>query len=132
MEDIKDAIDETLGAFNVVIVETGKDVKDFAVEKMKEFKETEASLVKSLEETSVSSLEVGEILEVAGSKLEEMKEMVEMVEKVEEVKPRLRRETFENSLMLSRVGGRQFLLLLLVLAQVKMQIQLLMAHLMQN
>ena len=130
MEDIKDAIDETLGAFNVVIVETGKDVKDFALEKMKDFKETEASLVKSLEETS--SLEVGEILEVAGSKLEEMKEMVEMVEKVEEVKPRLRRETFENSLMLSRVGGRQFLLLLLVLAQVKMQIQLLMAHLMQN
>ena len=129
MEDIKDAIDETLGAFNVVIVETGKDVKDFAVDKMKDFKETEASLVKSLEETSVSSLEVGEILEVAGSKLEEMKEMVEMVE---EVKPRLRRETFENSLMLSRVGGRQFLLLLLVLAQVKMQIQLLMAHLMQN
>ena len=116
MEDIKDAIDETLGAFNVVIVETGKDVKDFALEKMKDFKETEASLVKSLEETS--SLEVGEILEVAGSKLEEMKEMVEMVE---EVKPRLRRETFENSLMLSRVGGRQFLLLLLVLAQVMAQ-----------
>ena len=119
MEDIKDAIDETLGAFNVVIVETGKDVKDFALEKMKDFKETEASLVKSLEETS--SLEVGEILEVSGSKLEEMKEMVEMVEKVEEVKPRLRRETFENSLMLSRVGGRQFLLLLLVLAQVMAQ-----------
>ena len=39
MEDIKDVIDETLGAFNVVIVETGKDVEEFAVEKMKDFKD---------------------------------------------------------------------------------------------
>ena len=123
MEDIKDVIDETLGAFNVVIVETGKDVEEFAVEKMKDFKEavieTEARLVKSVETSA--SLEVGEIFGLAGFKLEEMKE-TEMEEMVEEVKPRLRRETFENSLMLSRVGGRQFLLVLLVMAQVMAQI----------
>ena len=41
-----------------------------------------------------------------------------MEEMVEEVKPRLRRETFENSFMLNRVGRRQFLLLLLVIVQV--------------
>ena len=125
MEDIKDVIDETLGAFNVVIVETGKDVEEFAVEKMKDFKEavieTEVGLVKSVE-TSVS-LEVGEILELAGFKLEEMKE-TKMEEMVEEVKPRLRRETYENSLMLSRVGGRQFLLGLLIIAQVMVQIKM--------
>ena len=123
MEDIKDAIVETLEDVNVVIVETAEDVKDFAVDKMKDLKEavieTEVGLVKSVE-TSVS-LEVGEILELAGSKLEEMKE-TKMEEMVEEVKPRLRRETFENSLMLSRVGGRQFLLVLLVMAQVMAQI----------
>ena len=125
MEDIKDVIDETLGAFNVVIVETGKDVEEFAVEKMKDFKEavieTEVSLVKSVE-TSVS-LEVDEMLELAGFKLEEMKE-TEMEEMVEEVKPRLRRETYENSFMLSRVGRRQFLLGLLIMAQVMVQIKM--------
>ena len=41
-----------------------------------------------------------------------------MEEMVEEVKPRLRRETFENSFLLSRVGGRQFLLVLLIIVQV--------------
>ena len=125
MEDIKDVIDETLGAFNVVIVETGKDVEEFAVEKMKDFKEavieTEVSLVKSVE-TSVS-LEVDEMLELAGFKLEEMKE-TKMEEMVEEVKPRLRRETYENSFMLSRVGRRQFLLGLLIMAQVMVQIKM--------
>merc|ERR1711990_716701 len=94
-----------------------KDVQNLFF-KMKDLKEavieTEVGLVKSVE-TSVS-LEVGEILELAGSKLEEMKE-TKMEEMVEEVKPRLRRETYENSLMLSRVGGRQFLLGLLVIAQ---------------
>merc|ERR1711990_1390223 len=84
-----------------------EDIKDAVIE-------TEVGLVKSVE-TSVS-LEVGEILELAGSKLEEIKE-TKMEEMVEEVKPRLRRETFENSLMLSRVGGRKFLLVLLVIAQ---------------
>ena len=122
MENIKEAIVETLEDVNEVITETAEDVKDFAVEKMKDFKdaviEAEVSLVKNVE-TSVS-LEVGEILELAGSKLKEMKEE----KMVEEVKPRLRRETFENSFMLSRVGGRQFFLVLLIIAQVMMQIDL--------
>ena len=122
MENIKEAIVETLEDVNEVIAETAEDVKDFAVETMKDFKEAvieaEVSLVKNVE-TSVS-LEVGEILELAGSKLKEMKEE----KMVEEVKPRLRRETFENSFMLSRVGGRQFLLVLLIIAQVMMQIDL--------
>merc|ERR1711990_904135 len=94
-----------------------KDVQNLFF-KMKDLKEavieTEVGLVKSVE-TSVS-LEVGEILELAGFKLEEMKE-TKIEEMVEEVKPRLRRETYENSLMLSRVGGRKFLLVLLVIAQ---------------
>ena len=122
MENIKEAIVETLEDVNEVITETAEDVKDFAVETMEDFKdaviEAEVSLVKNVE-TSVS-LEVGEILELAGSKLKEMKEE----KMVEEVKPRLRRETFENSFMLSRVGGRQFFLVLLIIAQVMMQIDL--------
>ena len=121
MEDVKEAIVETLEDVTEVIVETAEDVKDFAVEKMKDFKEavteTEVSLVKSVE-TSVS-LEVGEILELAGFKLEEMKE-TKMEEMVEEVKPRLRRETFENSTMLSKVGEHPVLLLLLVQVLMKM------------
>ena len=107
MEDIKEAILETLEDVNEIVVETAEDVKDFAVEKIEDFKEavieTEVSLVKSVE-TSVS-LEVGEILELAGSKLKKAKETT-MAEMVEEVKPRLRRETFENSFMLNRVGRR--------------------------
>ena len=99
MEEIKDAIVESIENANEAIVETAKEVKDCCEEKIEDFKEAvieaEASLVKNVEK---------------------MKEMEE--EMVELVKPRLRRETFENSLMLSRVGGRQFLLVLLVIAQV--------------
>ena len=118
-EDVKDFAVEKMKDFKEAVVETGEDIKDFAVEKMEDFKEavieTEVSLVKSVE-TSVS-LEVGEILELARSKLKKAKE-TKMEEMVEEVKPRLRRETFENSFMLNRVGRRQFLLLLLVIVQV--------------
>ena len=118
-EDVKDFAVEKMKDFKEAVVETGEDIKDFAVEKMEDFKEavieTEVSLVKSVE-TSVS-LEVGEILELARSKLKKAKETT-MAEMVEEVKPRLRRETFENSFMLNRMGRRQFLLLLLVIVQV--------------
>ena len=100
MEEIKDAIVESIENANEAIVETAKEVKDCCEEKIEDFKEAvieaEASLVKNVEK---------------------MKEM-EKEEMVELVKPRLRRETFENSLVLSRVGGRQFLLVLLVIAQV--------------
>ena len=119
MEDVKEAIVETLEDVTEVIVETAEDVKDFAVEKMKDFKETEVSLVDIVD----ASMEVAEILELAESKLKEIKE-TKMEEMVEEVKPRLRRETFENSFMLSRVGGRQFLLGLLIIAQVMVQIKM--------
>ena len=99
MEEIKDAIVESIENANEAIVETAKEVKDCCEEKIEDFKEAvieaEASLVKNVEK---------------------MKEMEE--EMVELVKPRLRRETFENSLVLNRVGGRQFLLVLLVIAQV--------------
>ena len=115
MAELKEAIVETMDEVNDVLVETAEGVKDFAVEKMEDFKEalieTEVSLVKSVE-TSIK--EVDTTIKKAESKLQEMKRE----EMVEEVKPRLRRETFENSLMLSRVGGRQFLLVLLVMAQV--------------
>ena len=87
MKEIKDAIVESIENANEAIVETAKEVKDCCDEKIEDFKEavieTEASLVKNVEK---------------------MKEM-EKEEMVELVKPRLRRETFENSLMLSRVGG---------------------------
>ena len=100
MEEIKDAIVETIESANEAIVETAKEVKDCCEEKIEDFKEAvieaEASLVKNVEK---------------------MKEM-EKEEMVELVKPRLRRETFENSAILNRVGERPFLLELLVIVQV--------------
>ena len=113
MENITEAIVETLEEVNEVIVETGEDLKDLALEK------TEISLANIVD----AAKEVGEILEQAESKLKDMKKE-KMEEMVEEIKPRLRRETFENSFMLSRVGGRQFLLVLLIIAQVMMQIDI--------
>ena len=99
------------------MVETAEGVKDFAVEKMEDFKEalieTEVSLVRSVE-TSIK--EVDATIKKAESKLQEMKRE----EMVEEVKPRLRRETFENSTMLSKVGEHPVLLLLLVQVLMKM------------
>ena len=127
MADIKETFVETMEEVNAVLVETAEGVKDFAVETVEELKEalieTEVSLVKSVE-TSIK--EVDATLKKAESTLAQMK----MEEMVEEVKPRLRRETFENSLMLSRVGGRQFLLGLLVIAQVMMQMEMMMLMLM--
>ena len=102
MEKVKEAIEETLEDVNEAIVEIANDVNDFAVE------------------FSFSDLlDVGETLELAGTKLKEMKE-TKMEEMVEEVKPRLRRETFENSTMLSKVGEHPVLLLLLVQVLMKM------------
>ena len=39
MENIKEAIVETLEDVNEIVLETAEDVKDFAVEKMKDFKD---------------------------------------------------------------------------------------------
>ena len=114
----KEAIVETMEEVNEVLVATAKAVEDFAdavEEKMEDFTETlietEVSLVKSVE-TSIE--EVDATLKKAKSKLQEIK-TEEMVEKV---KPRLRRETFENSSELRRVGERPFLLVLLIIVQV--------------
>ena len=80
------------------IVETAEDVKDFAVEKMEHFKEE-------------ISLGTDATIKFVRTKLEKLEEE-------ETVKLRLRRETFENSAILNRVGERPFLLELLVIVQV--------------
>ena len=109
---------EVMEEVNKVLAATAKAVADFAdaaEEKMEHFKEvlieTKVSLVKSVE-TSIE--EVDATLKKAESKLHEIK----TEEMVEEVKPRLKRETFENSFVLRRVGARPFLLVLLIIVQV--------------
>ena len=112
MENVKEAIEGTLEDVNEAIVEIANDFNDFAGEF-------------SFSDLLDVGKTVGETLEMVGTKLNGMKE-AEMEEMVEEVKPRLRRETFENSFLLSRIGGRQFLLVLLIIAQVMMQTEMLM------
>ena len=112
-EDCCDAVEEKV---NDVLVATAKGVEDCCdavEEKMEDFKEvlTETEVIKSVE---TSMEEVNASLKKVESKLKKIK----TEEIMEEVKPRLRRETFENSSLLRRVGERQFLLILLVIAQV--------------
>ena len=85
MENVKEAIEGTLEDVNEAIVEIANDFNDFAGE-------FSFSDLLDVGET------VGETLEMVGTKLNGMKEA-----EMEEVKPRLRRETFENSFVLSRV-----------------------------
>ena len=112
MENVKEAIEGTLEDVNEAIVEIANDFNDFAGEF-------------SFSDLLDVGKTVGETLEMVGTKLNKMQE-AEMEEMVEKVKPRLRRETFENSFMLNRVGRRQFLLLLLVIVQVMMMRNMLM------
>ena len=93
-ENIKDSAVEKIEDF----VETAEDIKDFAVEKMEHFKEE-------------ISLGTDATIKFVRTKLEKLEEE-------ETVKLRLRRETFENSAILNRVGERPFLLELLVIVQV--------------
>ena len=93
-ENIKDSAVEKIEDF----VETAEDIKDFAVEKMEHFKEE-------------ISLGTDATIKFVRTKLEKLEEE-------ETVKLRLRRETFENSTILNRVGERPFLLELLVIVQV--------------
>ena len=93
-ENIKDVAVKKIEDF----VETAEDVRDFAVEKMEDFKED-------------ISLGTDATIKLVRTKLEKLEEE-------ETVKLRLRRETFENSAILNRVGERPFLLELLVIAQV--------------
>ena len=88
---------------NKALEETVEDVKDFAVEKMEKMERWKA-MVGANAEISLGT----DATEYVRTKME----------KEETVKLRLRRETFENSAILNRVGERPFLLELLVIVQV--------------
>ena len=110
---------ETFGEANKALEETVEEVKNFAVEKMENFVET-------VEIKDIAGFEVSvktEAMEGANEHIEDMSGFkVKVVETLEDeketVKLRLRRETFENSAILNRVGERPFLLELLVIVQV--------------
>ena len=116
IEDIsgfKVKVGETLEDAHEALVEKGENIKDFAVEKIEDFVET-----------------AEDVKDFAVEKMEDFKEEISLgtdatikfvrtkLEKEETVKLRLRRETFENSAILHRVGERPFLLELLVIVQV--------------
>ena len=116
IEDIsgfKVKVVETLEDAHEALVETGENIKDFAVEKIEDLVET-----------------AEDVKDFAVEKMEDFKEEISLgtdatieyvrtkMEKEETVKLRLRRETFENSAILNRVGERPFLLELLVIVQV--------------
>ena len=110
---------ETFGEANKALEETVEEVKDFAVEKMEDFVETAEINDMAGFEVSVKT----EAMEGANEHIEDMSGFkVKVVETLEDeketVKLRLRRETFENSAILNRVGERPFLLELLVIVQV--------------
>ena len=110
---------ETFGEANKALEETVEEVKDFAVEKMEDFVETAEINNMAGFEVSVKT----EAMEGANKHIEDMSGFkVKVVETLEDeketVKLRLRRETFENSAILIRVGERPFLLELLVIVQV--------------
>ena len=113
MSGFKVKVVETLEDAHEALVETGENIKDFAVEKIEDFVET-----------------AEDVKDFAVEKMEHFKEEISLgtdatieyvrtkMEKEETVKLRLRRETFENSAILNRVGERPFLLELLVIVQV--------------
>ena len=110
---------ETFGEANKALEETVEEVKDFAVERMENFVETVEIKDMAGFEVSVKT----EAMEGANEHIEDMSGFkVKVVETLEDeketVKLRLRRETFENSAILNRVGERPFLLELLVIVQV--------------
>ena len=105
---------------NKALEETVEEVKDFAVEKMENLKKKRRWINDMAGFGASVKMEAMEganehIEDISGFKVK----VVETLEDEKEtVKLRLRRETFENSSMLRRVGERQFLLVLLVIAQV--------------
>ena len=113
MSGFKVKVVETLEDAHEALVETGENIKDFAVEKIEDLVET-----------------AEDVKDFAVEKMEDFKEEISLgtdatieyvrtkMEKEETVKLRLRRETFENSAILNRVGERPFLLELLVIVQV--------------
>ena len=114
MSGFKVKVVETLEDAHEALVETGENIKDFAVEKIEDFVETAEDVkdfaVEKMEHFKEEiSLGTDATIKFVRTKLEG---------KEETVKPRLRRETFENSAILNRVGERPFLLELLVIVQV--------------
>ena len=98
------------------LVETGENIKDFAVEKIEDFEET----AEDVKDFAVEKMEhfKEEISLGTDATIKFVRTKLEKLEEEETVKLRLRRETFENSAILNRVGERPFLLELLVIAQV--------------
>ena len=117
MSGFKVKVVETLEDAHEALVETGENIKDFAVEKIEDFVETAEDVkdfaVEKMEHFKEEiSLGTDATIKYVRTKLEKLKE------EEETVILRLRRETFENSAILNRVGERPFLLELLVIAQV--------------
>ena len=107
---------------NKALEETVEDVKDFAVEKMENLRTSKTSpwrrwktMVGANEHIEDMSDFNAEISLGTDATIEYVRTKME---KEETVKLRLRRETFENSAILNRVGERPFLLELLVIVQV--------------
>ena len=107
---------------NKALEETVEDVKDFAVEKMEKLRTSKTSpwrrwktMVGANEHIEDMSDSNAEISLGTDATIEYVRTKME---KGETVMLRLRRETFENSAILNRVGERPFLLELLVIVQV--------------
>ena len=119
MSGFKVKVVETLEDAHEALVETGENIKDFAVEKIEDFVETAEDVkdfaVEKMEHFKEEiSLGTDATIKFVRTKLEKL----EKLEGKETVMLRLRRETFENSAILNRVSERPFLLELLVIVQV--------------
>ena len=116
MSGFKVKVVETLEDAHEALVETGENIKDFAVEKIEDFVET----AEDVKDFAVEKMEhfKEEISLGTDATINYVRTKLEKLEEEETVKLRLRRETFENSAILNRVGERPFLLELLVIVQV--------------
>ena len=119
MSGFKVKVVETLEDAHEALVETGENIKDFAVEKIEDLVETaedvkDFAVEKMADFKEEISLGTDATIKFVRTKLEKL----EKLEGKETVKLRLRRETFENSAILNRVSERPFLLELLVIVQV--------------
>ena len=116
MSGFKVKVVETLEDAHEALVETGENIKDFAVEKIEDFVET-AEDVKDFAVEKMADFKE-EISLGTDATIKLVRTKLEKLEGKETVMLRLRRETFENSAILNRVGERPFLLELLVIVQV--------------
>ena len=116
MSGFKVKVVETLEDAHEALVETGENIKDFAVEKIEDFVET----AEDVKDFAVEKMEhfKEEISLGTDATIKFVRTKLEKLEGKETVMLRLRRETFENSAILNRVGERPFLLELLVIVQV--------------